>query len=62
MIGASIATLQGWRYRGRGPKFVKISRKMVRYRRGDVDAWISAHLATSTATPPAGDGPATPAR
>jgi predicted DNA-binding transcriptional regulator AlpA len=31
-----------WRYRGVGPKYVKIGRH-VRYRRADVDTWIAEH-------------------
>jgi len=32
-------TLRQWRYRGRGPAFVRVGGK-VRYRRGDLDAWV----------------------
>lgn len=31
-----------WRYLGRGPRYVKMVRA-VRYRRGDLDAWLDAH-------------------
>lgn len=29
-------------WRGDGPPMIKISRRCVRYRRGDVDAWLDA--------------------
>lgn len=35
------ATLQWWRAKGRGPKYVKLGRK-VYYRRSDLEAFISA--------------------
>jgi excisionase family DNA binding protein len=35
-------TLPMWRYRGGGPRFVKVGRH-VRYRPEDVDAWLDAH-------------------
>jgi excisionase family DNA binding protein len=33
-------TMEDWRYRGVGPAFIKVG-KAVRYRRDDVDAWLS---------------------
>jgi len=41
--------LQAWRYQGRGPRFVKISRRAVRYRLGDLEAFVEEHLRSSTA-------------
>jgi hypothetical protein len=35
------ATLADWRYRRRGPAFVKVGR-LVRYRPEDLDAWLDA--------------------
>lgn len=32
-------TLQNWRSRGQGPKYVKLGR-IVRYRQTDIDNWI----------------------
>jgi predicted DNA-binding transcriptional regulator AlpA len=29
-----------WRYRGKGPRYIKVGRH-VRYRRADVEAWLS---------------------
>lgn len=41
-LGISRATLQSWRYAGRGPRFIKLGR-MVRYRAGDVEAYLRAN-------------------
>ena len=46
--------LQAWRYQGRGPRFVKISARAVRYRLDDVEAWIENRLRRSTSDPGAG--------
>lgn len=39
--------LRQMRLTGRGPSYVKVG-KLVRYRRGDVDAWIASRRVTST--------------
>ena len=36
----AITTLEHWRLEGRGPAFCKIGRQ-VRYRRADVDQWLT---------------------
>lgn len=40
-------TLANWRYLGKGPRFVKVGRR-VRYRRSDVEAWLELHVREST--------------
>jgi excisionase family DNA binding protein len=35
-------TVEDWRHRGGGPRFVKVGRH-VRYRREDVTHWLNAH-------------------
>lgn len=42
-LGVSRATLQSWRYAGRGPRYLKIGR-LIRYREADVDAYLRAQL------------------
>jgi len=46
-LGVSIRTMQAWRVRGGGPRYVKMG-KPVRYRPVDLDAWIDTNLTTST--------------
>ncbi|AEV38408.1 helix-turn-helix transcriptional regulator [Pseudovibrio ascidiaceicola] len=46
-LGISIRTIQAWRVRGGGPNYVKLG-KAVRYRPSDIQAWIEAHLTSST--------------
>jgi hypothetical protein len=36
-------TLQVWRYRKRGPSYVRYSHRCVRYKLSDVLAWIERH-------------------
>jgi hypothetical protein len=34
-------SLEAWRRRGYGPAFIRISPRAVRYRKQDVEAWLS---------------------
>lgn len=43
--------LQSWRYQGRGPRFVKISARAIRYRLEDLEAWVTERLRCSTSDP-----------
>lgn len=52
LTGLSTRTLQAWRVRGEGPRFVKVGRA-VRYRRRDVVAWIEQNTLASTSQRPA---------
>ena len=47
-------TLKRWRYDGGGPRFVVLSRQVVRYRRVDLKDFLERHMATSTS---GGGGP-----
>ncbi|MFX0546121.1 helix-turn-helix transcriptional regulator [Roseovarius sp. S1116L3] len=39
LLRLSPQTLEKWRTQGRGPKFVKLESKAVRYRYGDLISW-----------------------
>ena len=41
ILGIKQRTLQQWRLTERGPKFLKLSARVVRYRLSDVQNWIS---------------------
>ena len=43
--------LQAWRCQGKGPKFVKISARAVRYRLDDLEQWVEDRLRSSTSDP-----------
>ena len=43
-LNVALNTLRNWRWRGEGPRFVKLGKRAVRYRRADVDAFIEAGL------------------
>lgn len=51
ILGVSVRTLEGWRLRGGGPGFVRISVRACRYRRSVLLAWISAREKKSTSDP-----------
>jgi hypothetical protein len=57
LLHVSIKSLQAWRSRGGGPRFVKVNR-LVRYRTEDLQTFVLAALRTSTSDP----GPALPGR
>ncbi len=42
-------TLQAWRMRGGGPRYVRISSRCVRYKRSELLSWIESRSRTSTA-------------
>ena len=43
-------TLEGWRTRGGGPKFVRFGTRAVRYRPADLNEFVERGLRTSTAS------------
>jgi excisionase family DNA binding protein len=47
-LGLKKPTLDGWRSRGFGPKFIRQGRK-VSYRQKELDEWLEAGLRSSTA-------------
>ncbi len=44
----SVRTMQGMRYRGGGPRYIRMSSRCIRYRRSDLRAWAEQRLRTST--------------
>jgi transposase len=40
-IGVSKKTLENWRHQGRGPAFLKISHKLVKYQIDDIIQWAN---------------------
>ncbi len=49
-LGVTTKTLERWRMTGDGPPFIRVSPKVIRYRRPDVEAFLSGRVATSTAS------------
>ncbi len=47
-LGVTARCLQAWRYRGGGPKFVRISSRCIRYRKDDLAEWVEERLRSST--------------
>lgn len=52
-LGYSVRALQGWRVKGGGPKFVKVSQRSIRYRRRDLIQWFENLLRAHTSEEPA---------
>ncbi len=51
LLNLTTRALQAWRCRGEGPKFIRISRRCIRYRREDLLQWIGERECTSTSNP-----------
>lgn len=51
VLSLSIRTLQAWRLKGSGPRFVRLSGRAVRYRNSDLAAFIEARTVASTSDP-----------
>lgn len=49
LLGFSIKALQSWRAQGRGPNFVKLSPRAVRYCEEDLVQWILSHKVETNA-------------
>jgi excisionase family DNA binding protein len=47
-IGLKPRTLQQWRLKGGGPRFVRVSGRCVRYRPEDLEAWAAERVRGST--------------
>lgn len=41
-LGIPVSTLYQWRYHGTAPRAIKVG-KHTRYRRSDVEVWLTAH-------------------
>lgn len=51
MLGVSEWCLRNWRYLGtKGPKFIKLGERFVRYRQSDVEEWVESHTRTPVET------------
>jgi predicted DNA-binding transcriptional regulator AlpA len=48
MLAIQRETLADWRVQGRGPRFLQLSLRCIRYRRSDVEKWIAQRERRST--------------
>lgn len=44
LLNIAVKTVQNWRWKGEGPRTIKLGKRAVRYRRADVEAFIEAGL------------------
>ena len=56
VLGLSCRTLEEYRLRGRGPRFVRISSRAVRYRPRELARWVAEREVASTSDPGRGTG------
>ncbi len=47
-LDLSVRSMQGYRYKGGGARYVRISSRCVKYRRIDLREWAEARMRTST--------------
>lgn len=47
--GIPTKTLQHWRYVGRGPRYLKIEGRLVRYRLADIERWLESYAVEGAA-------------
>ena len=47
-IGIPLGTLAFWRHSGRGPRFLKLGGRVIRYRKQDVSEWLSESVQETT--------------
>lgn len=57
LLRVSHRTVEGWRLKGNGPKFVRVSERCLRLRRSDVDLWLESRVRRSTSDPGPEDEP-----
>jgi predicted DNA-binding transcriptional regulator AlpA len=41
-LAVTVHALRRWRFESRGPQFIKLEGRLVRYRQEDVEAWLAA--------------------
>lgn len=46
-LAVTTTTLNNWRERGTGPRYVRLSNRAVRYRPADVEAWLKDNEANA---------------
>ena len=42
LLNVAVQTLRNWRWKGEGPRYTKLGKRTVRYRRADLDAFVEA--------------------
>lgn len=48
VLGMSVQTIEIWRHKGLGPKYVRLGTRAVGYRLGDLRAWLDERVHQST--------------
>ena len=48
LLHISIHALRHWRREGRGPQYLRLGRRMIRYRLPDLQAYVAVHVEDPT--------------
>lgn len=48
LLDVDIRTLERWRQNRIGPDYLRLSKRLVRYRRADIEAWFDDHRVKCT--------------
>jgi len=48
ILGVTVRALEAWRHRGGGPLYIRISKRCIRYRQGDLQNFITERERSST--------------
>lgn len=52
LLGLAVGTLENWRTKGRGPDYLKLAGRIVRYRPSDVSRYIEGRVTRPAPSPP----------
>lgn len=55
-LGVAVATLRRWRKSGDGPAWIRVGRRLVKYQRGALEAYLGRGSDDRMRTPPAQAG------
>lgn len=47
-LGMTVAAMAQLRYLGKGPQFVKLTGRAIRYRQADIDSYVTSRMQSST--------------
>ena len=48
ILSYSPRTLESWRATGRGPRYIRVSKRSVRYRMCDLEEWVAERIQRTT--------------
>ena len=55
VLGVKPKTVQAWRAAGSGPPFIRVGRRLIKYRPGDLSIWMQEHSSQPDSPSPTKD-------